>query len=466
MPAHQPSIRRSLLKWLIAPLLVVNFIGAALVYWLAWTPAQTAFDQSLADTCWALSTRLHKVANHIGVDLPSSVEQVLRVDHVNVVYFVIRSQAGDILAGDKDFPAVSMPVTYNDSIFADGRMRGEAIRIVSIKFLIGDEPVVIHAAETLSKRKAIQSRIFITLITLEIILTVLLISVVWIAVTRGLTPLQNLQQELNRRNFDELSPLPEMAQTSELHPVTQAINRLLHKIEIGSTNQQDFLANIAHQLRTPLAGLKAQIEWIQERYKSDQETSRSASLMMISTERMIRQTNQLLALARAEPGKFERKRLEPLSLNQIIAESIHVFFNAADRKHIDLGFDLQPVMILGDAFLLRDLIENIIDNAISYTPENGIVTVRCHSNADGTGVFSVEDNGPGIPAAERKHIFERRYRINERPAITSQVSGNGLGLSIVSDIAKDHDARIELQDARYGGTVFLVEFPPVPHESL
>lgn len=94
------------------------------------------------------------------------------------------------------------------------------------------------------------------------------------------------------------------------------------------------------------------------------------------------------------------------------------------------------------------------------------MTVRCHSNADGTGVFSVEDNGPGIPAAERKHIFERRYRINERPAITSQVSGNGLGLSIVSDIAKDHDARIELQDARYGGTVFLVEFPPVPHESL
>ncbi|MFZ6813368.1 sensor histidine kinase [Undibacterium sp. Rencai35W] len=460
---RQLSVRRSLLTWLIAPLLIVNMIGAGLVYWLAWAPAQTAFDQSLADTCWALSTRLKKVSNEISVDLPLSVEQVLRVDHFNIVYFAIRNQDGRTLAGDKDFPVIQLPSKFDDPVLQDGRMRGEEIRIVGIKFLVGGDPVVIYAAETLSKRNAIQSHILLTLLALESILTLLLIAVVWTAVTRGLEPLKILQQDLNRRNYDELSPIPEGQNALELGAVVNAINRLLQKIEIGASAQQEFLANIAHQLRTPLAGLKAQIEWLQGRHIADLETARSASLMMLSTERMIRQTNQLLALARAEPSKFERKRLEPLELDKIITESIHAFVSAADRKQIDLGFDLLPVQIMGDAFLLRDLIENIIDNAISYTPEHGVVTVGC-CHINGVGIFSVEDTGPGIPKAERELIFHRRYRINEGGASATQNknSGNGLGLSIVSDIAKDHDARIELSDAEGGGTIFSVLFPSIP----
>ncbi len=461
MSKRRLSIRKSLLIWLIAPLLLVNAVGAGLVYWLAWTPAQTAFDQSLADTGWALSTRLKKISDQVHVDLPLPVEQVLRVDHFNIIYFAIRKLDGHTLAGDKDFPMTGTPSKLDEPVLSDGRMRGEDIRIVSIRFMVDGEHIIINVAETLSKRNAIQSHILIALLILESVMTLSLIAVVWLAVTRGLEPLKFLQQDLNRRSYDELSPIQEDQNALELAAVINAINRLLRKIETGASEQQEFLANIAHQLRTPLAGMKAQIEWLQGRYRTDPETTRSTELMMISTERMIRQINQLLALARAEPNTFERKRLAPVRLEKIIADSIHALIITADRKNIDLGFDLQPVSISGDAFLLRDLIENVIDNAIAYTPQHGVVTVRCYEQQGHSGIFSVEDNGPGIPKAERELIFQRRYRITESlPDTGTQLSnGNGLGLSIVSDIAKDHDASIEVKDAAHGGTVFTILFP-------
>ncbi|MFZ6773326.1 sensor histidine kinase N-terminal domain-containing protein [Undibacterium sp. SXout7W] len=455
MKPFQPSIRQTLLRWLIVPLLFVNLMGGGLVYWLAWAPAQIAFDQSLSDTCWALSTRLKREEGIVQVDLPSAIEQILRVDHFNTIYFVIRNQAGKTLAGDKDFPMLAIPSRFDEPQLTDGRMRGEEIRIVSIKFVVGDEPVVINAAETLTKRHAIRSRIIIALAMIEVVLTALLLIISWVAVTKGLMPLKKIQTDLNQRNFEELSAISVEENTLELGAVVTAINRLLSKIKIGAVAQQDLLANIAHQLRTPLAGLKAQIEWLQEKYANEVTTARSVGLMMLSTERMIRQTNQLLALARAEPTKFEKKRLEPLFLNTLVADCIHSFIAAADKKHIDLGFDLNPVRISGDAFLLRDLIENLIDNALHYTPEYGVVTVGTLIR-DGAAIFYVEDNGPGIPEKERQLIFQRHYRIDQ-PA-SEKVTGNGIGLAIVSDIVKDHDASILITDTPGGGTHFSIIF--------
>lgn len=458
MSSGQPSIRRSLLGWLIIPLLLVNFIGGGLVYWLAWEPAQLAFDQSLADTCWALATRLNKTEAGISVDLPSSVEQVLRVDHINTIYFAIRNQKNQTLAGDSDFPTLAQPENLDEPHFSNGKMRGEEIRIINIKFSAGDQDVVIYAGETLKKRNAIRTRILTALIFIEGALTFLLLGVVWIAVTKGLLPLKKIQADLNQRDFDALSAIPVEENALELGAVVTAINRLLKKIEIGSNAQQEFLANIAHQLRTPLAGLKAQIEWLQDKYASETTTARSISLMMISTERMIRQTNQLLSLARAEPSKFERKRLEPVSLDTIVTDCIPHFLGAADKKNIDLGFELAPTRISGDAFLLRDLIENLIDNAISYTPEGGVVTVNTFTKGEQV-IFSVEDNGPGIPEAERELIFHRHYRIYEGTG--ERVKGNGIGLAIVADIVKDHNAQITISDAEAGGTIFSVHFPVI-----
>jgi two-component system sensor histidine kinase TctE len=167
----------------------------------------------------------------------------------------------------------------------------------------------------------------------------------------------------------------------------------------------------------------------------------------------VRQATQLLALARSEPGDFERNRLERISLDELVSESVQNFVDQATKKTIDIGFDLQPTCVKGDRFLLRDLIDNLVDNAIRYSPEGSVVTVRCTQD-DGYGVLTVEDDGPGIPDADKEKIFSRFYRLDQSQP------GSGLGLAIVRDIVKDHDAVIEVRSGENGqGTVFTIRFP-------
>ncbi|MGZ3253486.1 MAG: sensor histidine kinase [Burkholderiaceae bacterium] len=447
------SIRGNLLKLLIVPLIAINVLGAVLTYWFAWSPTQVAFDQSLSDAAWALIPRLHPIGEKIGVDLPRQAEQVLRVDHFDTIYFVVRDEQRKTIAGDKDFPRLESPSQFDDPLAYDGQIRGEPVRIISLKTRIAGIPVFIGAAETLRKRKDAKSKIFIAFISLEGLLTIVSIVMSWLAVTQGLLPLKKMQWDLSSRSYDNLSQLDREHIPSELLPVVNAINGLLDKAQMEASSQQNFLANVAHQLRTPLAGLRVQLEWLKQKYASEHETIRSADLMLSSIERMIRQTNQLLALARAEPSRFEKARLEPVDLEKLIEESVQYFVQEADKKNIDLGFDLRSTRIMGDHFLLRDLIDNLIDNAIRYSPPFSSVTVSCHHEGK-VGTLTVEDSGPGIPAAQRELVFNRYYRID------GSTGGSGLGLAIVRDIVKDHGAEIVLQSGLDGvGTIFSVWFP-------
>lgn len=449
------SIRLSLLKWLIAPLLVINVGGAALTYWLAWIPAQIAFDQSLADAAWALIPHLRMERGGIETDLSNQAEEVLRVDHFDAVYLMARDIGGQTILGDKDFPLPCLPTTLNEPAVCDGAMRGEPVRVITLKTEIGSAQVLIGVAETLRKRAAIRSEIVGALLLLEGLLVAVSMAMIWLAVSRGLLPLQKMREKLDHRSDDDLSTVAVQDAPLEVRPFISAINKLLVRAQTSARVQQDFLANVAHQLRTPLAGLRTQLEWLQQRHADEAETARSATLMMSSTERMIRQSNQLLALARAEPSQFEKDRLGIVELDKLVEESIQHFVQEADKKSIDLGFDLHPTKVMGDRFLLRDLIDNLVDNAIRYSPRNGVVTVRCSQN-ESAGCLVVEDCGPGIPVEHRDKIFDRFYRLDEVQ------TGSGLGLAIVHDIAKDHGARIFIEHgSNDAGTVFRVEFPPL-----
>lgn len=449
------SIRITLLKWLIAPLLAINLVGAGVTYGLAWIPAQTAFDQSLADALWALIPQIKEFRGNLHLDLPSQAEEILRIDHFDSVFFVVRTADGKTIAGDKDFPTLTPEAEVNDPVAYDGVMRGERIRITSIRTNIGKDQVYIGAGETLRKREHIRNQIVLALLLLEIFLTLVLIGIVWLAVTKGLLPLKKMQSDLSQRDHRDLALIDNSSEPVELQPVSSAINGLLAKVQKSAEGQQNFLADVAHQLRTPLAGIKLQLEWLQPKLEGEPETAHSGRLMMSSTLRMIRQTNQLLALARAEPSRFEKRQLEKLELNKLVEASIQHFVDESDKKHIDLGFDLHPTFIMGDAFLLGDLIDNLIDNAIRYSPPHGYVTVRCQPSEHG-GILSVEDAGPGIALSERELIFDRFYRLN------NSATGSGLGLAIVRDIVKDHGARIELSSGPQDkGTIFSVHFPPL-----
>ncbi len=450
------SLRVKLLKWLVIPLLAVNLAGAAAAYWLAWIPAQGALDQSLADAAWALVPHVQETDSEIELRLSQQAEQVLRVDHFDEVFFVVRDLNGRTIAGDKDFPILQIPDKLNTSLPYTDMMRGEDVRVIALKTVVAGQVILIGAGETRIKRSQIQLRIFLTLLISEIFLAILIPLMIWLALNKGLSPLREMQGNLEQRKSDDLSTLPVSNAPVEVKPFILAINNLLTRVQDSALAKQDFLANVAHQLRTPLAGFKAQLEWLQAQHKEDPDTARSVDMMLASTDRMTRKAIQLLALARSQPGDGNRSAMELLSLDKLLAESVQQFVQEALKKNIDIGFDLQPTTVLGDRFLLRDLIDNVVDNAIRYSPDGGTVTVSCMMK-EGGGVLKVEDDGPGIPETDKEQIFSRFYRLDH-----SQ-SGSGLGLAIVRDIAHEHGATISVRSgANSRGSSFLVLFPDPP----
>jgi len=446
-----PSIRLRLLRRLIGPILLLNLAGGALTYMLAWIPAQKAFDQNLGAAAGALGARLSVTRAGWHMDLPQQAEQVLRSDDSDAVFFAVRDAEGKLLAGDDDFPQAA---AQSRRTF-DATMRQEPVRAVVLRIERDGQQAYVGVAKTLRQRSQIRNATVRALVLLEALFTLASVGLIWFSVGSGLQPLNRMRTDLNARGADDLSPISPAEIPDELGPVVAAFNSLLSKVSEGARAQQDFLANVAHQLRTPLAGLRTQLDWLAARIApaQDAEAAHSLGLMLSSAERMIRQTNQLLALARAEPSHFEKTRLEPLLLNQLVEEAIQQFVEQASLKQIDLGFDLAPTTVMGDRFLLRDLIDNLIDNALRYTPAFGTVTVTCHAAGSG-GLLSVEDSGPGIPPAKREAVFSRFVRLDDK------TTGSGLGLAIVRDIATAHGARISLDSGAGGrGALFSVVFP-------
>ncbi len=454
MTQRATSLRARLLKWLVIPLVALNLVAAGIAYWLAWIPAQTAFDQSLVDTAWALVPHMQESGPSVELSLSQQAEQVLRVDHFDAVYFVVRDARGKTIAGDLDFPVLKQPDKLNTYVAYPSQMRGTNVRAITLRTLVNGELILIGVAETRVKREQLKLRILWSLLSLELLLLLLVVAVIRGVLAKGFQPLQDLRDDLARRRPDDLSPLSMDATPQEIAPFIRAMNELLMRAQDSARARQDFLANVAHQLRTPLAGFKAQLEWLQAHHRQDDETAHSTALMLASTDRMARQANQLLALARSEPGDFERRRLGRVSLDELVSASVQQFVQQALQKDIDIGFDLQPTEVQGDSFLLRDLIDNLVDNAIRYTQAGGEVTVSCLT-VNACSVLKIEDNGPGIPDSEKDKVFTRFYRLDQTQ------SGSGIGLAIVRDIAIDHGAKISVASGADGrGTMFTVEFHP------
>ncbi|WP_208278045.1 sensor histidine kinase [Massilia oculi] len=434
------SIRLRLLKWLLGPILLVNLVLAALVTGLAWTPAQVAFDGGLLDTANGLTARL---AAGAAPQLPPGGADADRS------WFVVRDGHGRLLAGAAGFPALRPGAAPYDA-----EVDGEPVRVVALAVRTADGERHVGVARTLRQRLEVRSAIVRSLVVLVSLVTLTLAGVVWLSVSNGLRPLARIRAELAARGPGDLAPIPQASVPYEIAPVVAGFNELLDKVEAGARAQRDFLADMAHQLRTPLAGMQLQLEWLRARHARDPDTVRSLGMMELANERMIRQVNQLLALARAREGLPDGQHA-PLDLAQLVQETIQFFVGQATAKDIDLGFELAPAPVEGDAFQLRDLVDNLVDNALRYTPAGGRVTVGCAREGEAV-LFTVEDSGPGIPPARRAAVFERYVRLDD------QTTGSGLGLAIVRDIALAHGATVLLDDAEGGGTRITVRFAALP----
>jgi two-component system sensor histidine kinase TctE len=277
----------------------------------------------------------------------------------------------------------------------------------------------------------------------------------WYAVGRGLAPLEALRREIESRSHRDLSALPVEQTPHEVRPLIRAMNELLERLSLALASQQRFIADAAHQLRTPIAGLKTQTE-LALRQTPTGEAHGTLKQLRSATEQATHLVNQLLSLARAEPPAGRVQSTERIDLEALARGATTEWVPRAIERNVDLGFDdaSQTALVEGDPFLLREMLNNLLDNAVRYTQPGGQVTVRV-TRSGGRATLTVEDNGPGIPEAERARVFERFYRV-----LGTGAEGCGLGLAIVREIAQSHAAEVKLTPASGGtGTIVRVVFP-------
>ncbi|MFZ6674876.1 sensor histidine kinase N-terminal domain-containing protein [Undibacterium sp. Xuan67W] len=482
----QRSLFGEILDWMLAPLLLLWPMSIAITYLVAKSIANQPFDRALEDNVLVLSQQVKQVDGKIITQMTSPARDILRADDLDSIYFQVKTEHGDLIDGDKDLPT---PPEEEKVATGTVQIRNETLRGIDIRVAysyinlnkttsnLGTQNaekyapnlVLIQVAETLEKRAVLANEIIKGVILPQFIILPIALALVWFALSRGLSPLAELQHRIRARRPDDLSPIDSRQVPEEITPLVRSLNEMLERLAQTIGNQKRFIADAAHQMKTPLAGMRMQSE-LALRQTDQEEIHRSLLQLAKSSEAATRLVNQLLTLARAENQTPATKPLEPVELTELVRSTVHDWIQTSFSYQIDLGLEQPdfPVMIFGNPLMLRELLSNLIDNAIRYTPKGMSVTVRIRvSEEQALAILEVEDNGPGIPVAEHDHVFERFYRI-----LGSNVQGSGLGLSIVREIAQQHNAPIEImynprnQDAKYPGCLFRVSFQMNPHASL
>ena len=456
---EKATLRRQLLISLLAPMVIVTLISSVISYYYAFNFATLAYDYSLFDSARDIRRQIHTTDGRVRVDLPRAALEMLESDAHDRIYYMVNDAKGEFIAGHRGLPLPREHAPAGKPVYYDGSYRGSPVRIAALYSMVPGtsdrNPILIQVAETLNKRRTLANEILLGMLLPELLLIVLVGVLIWFGIERGLRPLAALQREISSRSHRDLSPLAEHNVPREVRALIHAMNDLLARLSEAMSAQQRFIADAAHQLRTPLAGLKTQTE-LALRQQELGEVRHTLQHLNSATGRTTHLVNQLLSLARAEPGANRTQALQALSLGDLARDTTTEWVPRAIERNIDLGFDGTPAAtdIEGDALLIREMLGNLLDNAIRYTQSGGQVTVRVAAKRD-KRELSVEDNGPGIPQAERERVFERFYRV-----LGSGTEGCGLGLAIVREIAQSLNAETRLEPGADGkGTRATVAFP-------
>ena len=465
-PEPEGNIRHSLfgeiLDWMLAPLLLLWPMSIAITYLVAKSIANQPFDHALEDRVAVLAEQVARPGGDAG-HLPDPARAFLRADDTDAVLFQI-ARGGAVLDGDRDLPA---PAAEDDGRRPDAvRLRNEQVHGTALRIAHtfvpqqSGAPLVVQVAETLDKRASLANEIIKGVILPQFIILPIVLALVWFALARGLSPLAELQWRIRARRPDDLSPIDARKVPEEITPLVGSLNDMLSRLGQSIDQQKRFIADAAHQMKTPLAGMRMQSE-LALRQRDAGEIQRSLEQLARSSESATRLVNQLLALARAENQPQAGASLEDLDLAALARECVQDWVAASLGRRIDLGFEAPatPVPMRGNPVMLRELLSNLVDNALRYTPEGGSVTVRVRGDGE-RPVLEVEDTGPGIPASERAQVFERFYRI-----LGTGTQGSGLGLAIVREIAMQHGAEVDLfnnprsASRKLPGALFRLTFP-------
>lgn len=435
------SLQARLILFLLPPLVLVMSVSVMIQYFFSLRPAMRAFDEDLVDTAIALKEQLHLKDGHAIFRLSPESEQLLRSDQEDAIQYAILGADGALIAGDALLATAPPPVVPDPTVLYDSRFGSKPVRVAALAAPCGNSACQVRIAETLNKRYLLTRDILLGTVLPQLILGAFVCALIWFGVSRALQPLTQLTAQIRQRSPEELRQLDSRDTPREALPLVEALNALLLRLEEAIRGQKRFIADAAHQLRTPLAGVKAEAELaLLEAHPP--EMHNKLTRIHDSAARASRLANQLLALARTENEASTHGAATPADLSELARDLVDDWVRNAGKKRIDLGFELSPAVTSVQPVMTRELMGNLVHNALEYTPSGGIITVRtgqCGQRA----FFEVEDNGPGIPSPLRERVFDRFYR-----APGTNGTGSGLGLAIVKEIAVAHAARIEVSEGQ------------------
>ncbi len=449
------SLRHQLVNWLFTPLFLLLLFSTVTGYMAAVSLSNKPYDLVLLERAKLLASRY---VMNLENGVAQSIAPIFSED-ARAFRYSVHDADGRKLASNGLLPS-PRPVDFNQTQpqLRDTQFKGEKLRLVTLPVIRPNgKTILVQAAEPVQARLVLGRSILGNIVIPQLIFIVIAGIAVWIGLKRGFEPLDRLRRAVATRPRNDLRPLDETRAPGEVRPLIQEVNALIARLQAMMDTQRRFIADAAHQLRTPFAGLKAQAE-LAKREQVSEPVRDALERICVSSQRCSHLVTQLLTLARNEPEARRSAMMELLDLNRISQAIAAHWAPDALQKNIDIGFEAAeiPCPVKGDEASLRDLIDNLIDNAIRYTPSGGKITVRVgYDSVDhGSTWLEVEDNGPGIPLDQRERVFERFHRIpgNNQP-------GSGLGLAIVQEVIMRHGAQVEIDDGQEGGSLFRIRFP-------
>lgn len=488
VPAPLPSLRRSMLRRLAGPLSILALASGTFAYWLAWQYTAHVVDRSLVDLANAVAQQIRLSGDDAKMTVPPLARAMFSDPVDQLVYRVTHDDLP--LAGQQDLPASGTGVVrVNQALVFDARFRGTDVRIAQVRVPLADgRQALVEVGQRVERRLRLAAEFLLAIMTPLLLLLVAGWLIVWRVVNQQLIPLTTLADTLNRQTHMSLEPVDESQVPAEIRPLTGALNALLERLGVALDAQRKFIADAAHQLRTPLTAVKLHAD--QAATSTDpQRVATAIQELRSSANRAVRLSNQLLSLARAEPGE-QAAHFVMVNVSVLAFETGAEWVPRSLARRVDLGFqgwpdaeangvpggesvaplDLDaatglpaPLYVRGNPTLLREVLANLIDNALKYVPphrpDDARITVKVgRVKADGQEYAEVvvEDNGPGVEPAARHELFERFFRGDANPA---SEGGAGLGLAIVQDIIRLHQGMVRYEDAPDGGSRFIVRLP-------
>ena len=473
------SLHRQLLAWLLLPQLVLWIAGAFVTYNVAATYANRAIDASLSQASRALARQVKPIGNGLFIDFPRAAQDILEADPADRVLYTVSTPPGQFILGNRTLPApppIEHPV-LGEPYFYDGELqptstpgqRGARLRVRAAAMYLsyGDEigpsqTMLVQVARSSANGEELARHILVdTLLPLSGLI-VLMTVIVWAGIRAGLAPLDRLRALVEGRDANDLTPLELDVAPQEVRALAQAVNELLAAAQRHVGAQKRFISDAAHQLRTPLAGLKSQTELA---LKDAVDPALQSRLMRVheSATRSAHLVNQLLTLARAEPESADLQARSRIDMARLARETTAELVPRALQAGVDLGYGAMgdggetmeeeaAIDVRGTALLLREALVNVIDNAVRYAGRGASVTVKVEAQA-GQAVISVEDTGPGVAEADRERVFDRFVRA------THEGQGCGLGLAIVKEIVERHAGRVRMDAVRPHGARVTLQLP-------